>query len=607
MLALITFLGGLALFLFGMILLGEALENASGGKLERVLEKLTNNVIAAVALGALTTAAIQSSSATTVIVVGLVNARILPLRRGIGVIMGANIGTTITGQIIRLADISSDNLLLMLLKPTMLAPLAATAGILLYLTARRSTQKDVGTMLLGFAILFTGLFAMEHAVYPLRNMPEFTGLFASLSNPMLGVLAGTVVTAVIQSSSASVGILQALSSTGQLTYAAAFPIIMGQNIGTCATPLLASIGASKNARRAAMVHLSFNVIGTILFLIGTYVYQNTAGFSFWQEAIGRGGIADFHTLFNVACTLAFLPFVGLLERLACALVPDGAADVQEEFTGFVHEERLLNSPALALEQAKRAATSLAELALHMLKQSITLFDEMNPKQIERLKEGQNYADKLSNKQEEYIIKLSRRVLSDEDGLLASELLGMTMELRYISANIQSIIHLAQDLHESGQVFSEQARHELEHIMEAVETILGLTATSLAIEKSGRFAEIEALENVINTLTDMLKAYHIERLKAGLCSIDASFVFVAVLGELRKIADHCSSFNAMHYASSRGIRKHTRRDFSKAVRMGKIPGYESHLGKYQKAYQSPLEADLGQALQARAERYDADVW
>ena len=580
--SLISLLGGLALFLYGMSVLGEGLENASGGKLELVLEKLTNNIVSAVLLGALTTAAIQSSSATTVIVVGLVNARVLTLRRAIGVIMGANIGTTVTGQILRLSDISSDSIALMLLKPTTLAPLAAIIGIFLYLGSRRTNRRSFGAILLGFSVLFTGMFAMEHAVSPLRDLPEFADMFATLSNPLVGVLAGATVTAIIQSSSASVGILQALSSTGQITYAAAFPIIMGQNIGTCITPILASIGASKNAKRAAAVHLCFNVMGTILFLVGTYLYQNNVGFPFWNDTIGRGGIADFHTLFNIVCTIVFMPFAGLIERLVCAIVRDSRSDQRGEREVEL-ERRLLGSPALALDQGRRAMAKLSEMTRVMLRRSIVLFDNFHFKRVERIKESQTSIDKLLVKLEDYILKISRRSMTKMDSLMASELLNMTIELRHTMGDIIAIVDYAIENHESRQGFSAGAQAELAHIARAVSECLRLTSRSLAPGSHEAFADVLALNSVIGQLTDMLKDRHIERLRKGECSIDASFSFVAVLAEMRKIGDHCANIATMQQVMLHGETKKSRRSIQYALRDGTIPGYADNVAAYQLKY------------------------
>lgn len=329
----ISLAGGLALFLYGMSMLGSGLEKLSGGRMEQTLEKLTKNTLMSVLLGLLVTAAIQSSSATTVIVVGLVNAGILKLKPAVGVIMGANIGTTVTAQILRLGDLDSDanaNLFLQFLKPTTLAPLIAIVGILMFMASKRTKFKDIGQILLGFGILFNGMFGMEEAVKPLAESPEFANLFAALQNPFLGVLVGAVVTAIIQSSSASIGILQALSSTGAITFSSAFPIIMGQNIGTCITPILASIGANKNAKRSAAVHLMFNIIGTAIFLIGVYAIQYTVGFTFWDDPINRGGIANFHTLFNVVVTILLVPFAGLLAKLAELIIRDPKNKAEDE-------------------------------------------------------------------------------------------------------------------------------------------------------------------------------------------------------------------------------------------------------------------------------------
>lgn len=348
----VTLCGGLALFLYGMNMLSASLKTISGGKLESILERLTGNIFTAVLVGAVVTALIQSSSATTVIIVGLVNAKSLKLKNAIGIIMGANIGTTVTGQLLRMSEITSDNLFLQLLKPTTLAPIAATVGILLVLAAKKSVWKSLGNVLLGFGILFTGMFSMESAVSGLKEMPQFAQLFATMSNPVLGVLVGTVVTAIIQSSSASVGILQALSTTGAITYSAAFPIIMGQNIGTCVTSLLACIGTSKNAKRSAVVHLMFNIIGTILFLIAIYTIQFFIGFPFWEDAIDMGGIANVHTLFNVIVTIVFIPFAGLLEKIAYFIVRDKDEDKEIAEPAISLDARLLSSPGLALEQGR---------------------------------------------------------------------------------------------------------------------------------------------------------------------------------------------------------------------------------------------------------------
>lgn len=401
----VSLLGGLALFLYGMSMLGSGLEKLSGGRLEQTLEKLTNNVFKGVLLGALVTGAIQSSSATTVIVVGLVNARILKLRQAIGIIMGANIGTTVTAHILRLSDLSSDNFFLMLLKPTTLAPVVGIIGILMVMVGKKQKYKTLGEILLGFCILFTGMFNMEAAVSPLSESPEFAGLFASLSNPVIGVLVGAGVTAIIQSSSASIGILQALSSTGIITWSSAIPIILGQNIGTCITPILASIGASKNAKRTAAVHLSFNIIGTCVFLIVIYTIQSFSPFSFWDLPIDKGGIANFHTTFNVCVTLMFLPFVGLLEKLVIHLIPDQQTADEVDDPAIALDDRLLTSPGLAIQHCRDAVLQMGKLARKNFSASVRQLEQYNHKEAEKIREREDTIDRLEDRLGNYMLKI----------------------------------------------------------------------------------------------------------------------------------------------------------------------------------------------------------
>ncbi|MEG1777852.1 MAG: Na/Pi cotransporter family protein, partial [Angelakisella sp.] len=425
----ITLLGGLALFLFGMSVLSSTLEKASEGRLESILERLTDNLPKSVLLGALVTGAIQSSSATTVIVVGLVNAKVLKLKQAIGIIMGANIGTTITAHILRLTDISSGNFVLNLIKPSALAPLVAFIGILLYMGGRKEKIREIGHMMLGFGVLFSGMFQMEAAMKPLAEIPQFAEMFATMSNPFLGVLVGAAVTALIQSSSASIGILQALSSTGSISCAAAFPVILGQNIGTCITSILASIGASKGAKRAACVHLAFNVIGTGVFIAALYTIQSVVGFPFWNDPITKGGIADFHTLFNVLTTLLLMPFANWLERLAYKLIPAEASEnnLADVIDGL--DERLLKSPGLAISHGREAVYHMADLALanYALAKEMILgsYDE---KAAEILRQNETYIDTLQDKIEGYAIQISNKHITERNKTEVSELLHMIGEM-----------------------------------------------------------------------------------------------------------------------------------------------------------------------------------
>ena len=472
----ISLAGGLALFLYGMSMLGSGLEKLSGGRMERTLEKLTKNVFMSVLLGALVTAAIQSSSATTVIVVGLVNAGILKLKPAVGVIMGANIGTTVTAQILRLGDLDSNqnvNIFMKFLKPTTLAPLVAIVGIIFFMVSKRTKYKDIGQMLIGFGILFTGMQAMEAAVRPLGENPQFAQLFQSLSNPILGVLVGAGVTALIQSSSASIGILQALSSTGAITFSSAFPIIMGQNIGTCITPILSSIGANKNAKRAASVHLYFNIIGTTIFLIGVYAIQHFIGFSFWSESINKGGIANFHTLFNVIVTIILIPFSGLLAKLAELTIRDGKKGTEDDLgidsTALAKlDERFLISPSLAVAQCEIVVANMGKLAKSNFGKTIKLFSKYDAKLAERIREREDAIDKMEDKVNNYLVKLTDRELTDQESKQVTHLLRVVSEFERVGDYSINLIECAEMLRDKEVCFSEKAMRELYAITDAVQ-------------------------------------------------------------------------------------------------------------------------------------------
>ena len=537
----IKLLGGLAMFLYGMSLLGTGLERVSGGRLEKTLESLTSTVVKGVLLGAVVTAAIQSSSATTVIVVGLVNARVLKLRNAIGVIMGANIGTTITAHILRLSDLQSDNFFLLLLKPATLAPLASIIGVVLFMAAKRSKIKDIGQTMIGFGILFTGMFAMEAAVMPLSEQPAFRNLFATFANPIIGVLVGTFVTAAIQSSAASIGILQALSSTGFVTYSMAFPIIMGQNIGTCITPILASIGASKNAKRTAAVHVCFNILGTLIFIAFCYTYQSLVGFSFWELPIDKGGIANFHTIFNVCTTLLFIPLAGVLEKLACTIVRDKKGDGEIDITAITLDERLMVSPGLAVNHAREAVAQMGMLARNNYHTAVgLLLGTFDLKTVERLNETEDVVDKMEDRVETYLLKLSEKKLTDNESRSISELLHTCGEFERIADHSQNICECAQRMYDSGSKFSKRATEEMGIICDAVGEIVDLALDSFQRVNLTAAGSVEPLEEIIDEMEETLKDKHIERLRKGKCTVDAAFPFVEALSNLERIADHCSN-------------------------------------------------------------------
>ncbi len=585
----ISLFGGLALFLYGMSVLGGSLEKASEGRLERILERLTGSVITGVLLGAVVTAAIQSSSAATVIVVGLVNARVMKLRQAIGVIMGANIGTTITGHILRLSG-GDGGFLLRLISPSTLAPAMAIAGILLFMLAKGDRLREVGQMLLGFGVLFTGMFQMEAAVEPLRELPAFLQLFQAMTNPVLGVLVGAGVTAVIQSSSASVGILQALSSTGAITWAAAVPIILGQNIGTCVTPMLASVGASKSAKRAALIHLTLNLLGTGVFLCGIYGMQRFIGLPFWGDVIDKGGIANFHTIFNVAVTVLFLPFVGLLERCVYLLVPQGDGEGEgqapaEDPAVLALDPRLLVSPGLALAQAHAAACRMAVLA----RDNFSLSREMiltgaDEEKAAKLLRQEKLVDTLQDRVEGYLIQLSRRHLTEGGKGEVSRLLHVIGELERVADQAENILENAQLLERAGASFSPGARAEMELYSAAVTEILD-TAIRAWEEGDPLLARgIEPLEQVVDLAEQYLRDRPISRLRDGDCSVDTAFPFVEALASMERVADHCSNIGALLLAGCREGNSHA---YLHALHKGQDPEYARAYHGYEEKYLEAL--------------------
>jgi len=580
----ISLLGGLALFLYGMTQMSNGLERASGGRLEQTLEKMTDNVFKATALGAVVTAAIQSSSATTVIIVGLVNAKILKLRQAIGIIMGANIGTTITAHILRLSEIGDNVPLIMsFLKPTTLAPLAAIVGLLMYMISKNNARRDVGQILIGLSLLFTGMFAMEGAVLPLRDAPQFSNMFASLTNPILGVLVGTLVTAIIQSSSASIGILQALTVTGAITASSAFPIIMGQNIGTCITPVLASIGASKGAKRTAFVHVTFNVLGTIIFLIGIYTYQTLVGFSFWDDPISRGGIANFHTLFNVVVTLIFLPFTILLEKIAYLFIKPTPEEMDRPTDVDLLDDRFLGSPSYAISHARTAVVRMAHLSAENFQRSMDLLHQFDKKKLESAREVENVIDRLQSRVDLYLLRLSQNELTETDNIALSEVLQVVNEFERIGDHADNLCDCAGTLDKSGTRFSAKAMEELDTVADAVSEILQLAVNGYIEKDIHMAATVEPLEEVIDILVETLKVRHNERLKEGLCSLDSAFPFTDALYNLERIADHCSNVGVHVISYSGSGNALDRHEFLREMRRTQTPEYKQKFEMYDNKY------------------------
>lgn len=540
--SILTLLGGLALFLYGMQVMGDGLAKVSGGKLEQILENLTSNPVKAVILGAGVTAVIQSSSATTVMVVGFVNSGIMKLSQAVGVIMGANIGTTITSWILSLAGIESSNFFIRLLKPTSFAPVMALIGVIFLVFLNNPKKKDIGIILVGFAVLMFGMESMSGAVKPLADVPEFTSILTAFSNPLLGVLAGTVLTAVIQSSSASVGILQALCMTGAVPYSSALPIIMGQNIGTCVTALLSAVGANKNAKRAAMVHLYFNLIGTVVFMVAFYVLNAVVGFSFFGDAATPAGIAVLHSTFNITATVLLLPFAKLLEKLACLTIREKDTPVisPEDREFMILESRFLEKPAFAVEQSRNAARKMAQESHKALFTALDLVDKYSEEDALRVENMESKVDRYEDELGTYLVKLGHKDLSERDSRSLSIMLHCIGDFERISDHAVNIMESAKELYSKGASFSASAIAELKVLERAVEDIVN-TAYRVFDKQDVKLAEeIEPLEEVIDELSKELKRRHIQRLRKGECTIEMGFILSDITTSLERIADHCSN-------------------------------------------------------------------
>ena len=541
--SILTLLGGLAMFLYGMQVMGDGLEKLTGGKLEKILENLSSNRLKAVLVGAAVTAVIQSSSATTVMVVGFVNSGIMHLSQAVGFIMGANIGTTITAWILSLAGIESSNFFVKLLNPSSFSPILALIGVIFIVFLHDEKKKDIGNIMVGFAVLMFGMNTMSGAVKPLAQVPEFTNILLKFSNPILGVLAGALLTAVIQSSSASVGILQALCVTGAVQYGTALPIIMGQNIGTCITAMLSSVGATKNAKRAAVVHLYFNIVGTIAFMGVFYLLNTFLHFSFINDVAGPAGIAVIHSAFNVIATVVLLPFGDVLVKMACATIRDTKEEkaISEEDQEFmILESRFLSNPGIAIEQSKTAAKKMAEQSQNALKLSFGLLDSFQEENAFRVEKIEAKVDRYEDELGTYLIKLNQKELSVEDSHSLSIMLHCIGDFERISDHALSIMKSAKEMWEKNAVFSPQAVKEL-HVMEkAVVDIVDKAYAVFANQDIQLAEEIEPLEEVIDELSRELKRRHVNRLRAGECTIEMGFILSDVTTSLERIADHCSN-------------------------------------------------------------------
>lgn len=548
----LTMIGGLCLFLFGMNLMGQALERRAGGKLQSLLDKMTGSVPAGFLTGLGITAIIQSSSATTVMVVGFVNSGLMTLRQAINVIMGANVGTTVTAWLLSLAGISGSNIWVNLLKPSSFTPVLALIGIIFYMFCKSGKKKDTGMILLGFATLMFGMETMSGAVSGLKDVPAFVSLFLMFKNPILGVLAGALLTGIIQSSSASVGILQALAVTGQVSYAAAIPIIMGQNIGTCVTALISSVGTQKNAKRAAVVHLMFNVIGVVVLLTTFWIVKIVFAPAILDENATMSGIAIAHSLFNILCTAMLLPAGGLLEKLAIRIVPDkGGKEQPVEL-----EERLLITPSVALGRCRAVAGEMARCAGEALHMALATFENYSPELAESIRENESRCDRYEDELGTYLVRLSAQQLSDAESEEATELLKIIGDFERISDHAVNLLAASEELRSKGLGFSATAEKELKVLIGAVSEILNTAERAFSEKDLAAAAQVEPLKQVIVALKEQMRTRHILRMQQGHCSIEAGFVWSDLLTDLERTADHCSNIaGCVLDAANHGLNLH----------------------------------------------------
>lgn len=534
--AVISLIGGLALFLYGMNIMGEGLEKLAGSKLEKIFEKLTSNKFKGLILGMTVTAIIQSSSTTTVMLVGFVNSGIMKLSQAIPIIMGSNIGTTITSWILSLSGLESDNFFIKMLKPTSFSPIIALVGIILIMTKKSDKAKVIGNALLGFSILMFGMNTMGSAVEPLSEVPEFREVMAKFSNPFLGVIVGAVLTAIIQSSAASVGMLQSLSNANLITFGSAIPIILGQNIGTCATALLSCIGANKNAKRVAIVHLFFNVIGTVVFLAIFYTLNAFFDFTFLNDNVSSFNIAVVHTIFNVVATIIMFPFINLLEKLAYLVIKD----TEEKEEVQMLDERILNTPSVALEQSRNVTNKMCEKTIKAIMLSLDVFKSYDEAKAEKVRTYETMVDAYEDRIGSYLLKLNSRNLSETDSKCISELLHVIGDFERISDHAMNIIEISEELHSKKIEFSNDAYEEMMVLIHAITDILNMTTKSFENNDVELAHQVEPLEEVIDRLRLEMRNRHIQRLKDGKCTMELGFVFTDLLTELERVSDHCSN-------------------------------------------------------------------
>ena len=577
----LSLLGGLAMFLYGMNTMSSGLEKLSGGKLQSTLQKMTSNTFTSLLFGAGVTIAIQSSSALTVMLVGLVNSGILQLEQTTGVIMGSNIGTTLTAWILSLTGIDSSNVLLSLLKPENFSPVIALAGIIMIMVCKTQKRKDIGGIMVGFSILMFGMTMMGDAVSPLKDIPEFSSILTSFNNPILGVLVGMIFTGIIQSSAASMGILQALSLTGMITYGMAIPVVMGLNIGTCVTALLSSIGTSKNARRVAVIHIMFNVVGTVIGLIVFYgVGEIAGGFSFLDSSADAAGIALCHSVFNAATTILLLPFGKLLVAFSRLVIPVGADEKQRE--KIFLDERLLLSPGMAVHESFNMTCTMAQLARTTVLDSLDLMRKYDPQKAAAIAEGESELDTYEDKLGSFLVKISSSALNEDDSQDVSKLLHSINDFERIGDHALNIKDSADEMKDKGLHFSAEAIEELELLFTALNEVLTLSIDAFTENDLNKASKVEPLEEVIDVLISQIKRRHIERLQGGRCTIELGFILNDLLNNCERISDHCSNIAVCVTEIDRG--EFDTHEYLNSVKSGSDAQYKADFADYAKKYE-----------------------
>ncbi len=587
-LSVLMLLGGIGMFLYGMNLLGDSLQNMAGAGLERILKKLTNNRIKGATVGTAVTGVIQSSAATAIMVLGFLNAGIMNLYQGIPVIMGANIGSTVTGQILRLGDIGSDeNIFLTLIKPSAFAPMIVGIGAFILLFANKKKTKNIAKIMLGFGILFMGMTIMETTITPLKDNETFQKMFTTFSNPFIGILFGIVFTAIIQSSSASVGILQAISSTGAVTFSMALPIIIGQNIGKCFTVILASLGTNRNAKRATLIDVMFNVFGGILFAGVLYPIQKFIGLPFWENTMSRGDIADIHTAFNVITTIALLPLLSYLIKISGKVIKKkNISKINQELD--VLDDIFLKTPPLALDQCRTVILNMAETAKENFGVSIKLLSNYDSKLEKKLNENERFLDKAESALNEYLVKITGCSLSDQETLLATELMHNLGDIERIGDHCINIANVAEYNSSNGVVLSEEARKEIQTMADAIKKIIDLTIECITKEDVDLAQKVEPLEEVVDSLKDILTAKHVVRLQKGSCNVSSGISFIKLVTSLERISDHCSNIAIHLIQRLTGDSSFDKHEHLKRIHKGEVEEYRSVYEYYEDIYCKKLK-------------------